>query len=131
MMNSESKAKEQTPAEGAVPDKIRFDFVKSTQFRVIHADGAWGGLAPQGFVHMALYNERQAIPQQVVNKIDSATGNMGEEIISERIGRNGLVREVEVDVIMSLETARALQTWLKEKIDQADALREVSQKEKK
>jgi hypothetical protein len=52
--------------------EIEFDFIKSNFFRVIHVDGAFGGLSPNGFVHMALYSERRAIPTKVVHKIEGA-----------------------------------------------------------
>lgn len=44
--------------------QIRFNYIKSAQFRVIHADGAIGGVTPNGFIHMALFNERAAIPRE-------------------------------------------------------------------
>lgn len=97
------------------PTEITFDYIKSNFFRVIHADGAFGGLAPNGNIHMALYNERQAIPTKMVYPIEG-TG-LGPEIRKKRKGREGLVREVEVDVILSIEQAQALHTWLTNKIE--------------
>ena len=82
------------------PTEVSFDYIKSNIFRVIHADGAFGGLAPNGNIHMALYNERQAIPTQMVYALEGI--GLGPEIKGKRKGRGGLVREVEVDVIMSL-----------------------------
>jgi hypothetical protein len=129
-MDPESiEGKESKQKDAQNPEKVRFHFIKSASFRVIHADGAWGGLTPQGNIHMALYNERNPIPQLIAHKINPS-GSLGKEIKEERIARNGLVREVEVDVIMNLPTARALDTWLQEKIKSAEEVIE-SQKEKK
>ena len=44
-----------------LPKELEFDFIgKSNFFRAIRADGAFGGLAPNGVLHMALYSERQS-----------------------------------------------------------------------
>ena len=77
------------------PTEIAFDYIKSNFFRVIHADGAFGGLAPNGNIHMALFSERQAIPTKVVYSVEG-TG-IGPEISDKREEREALVREVEVD----------------------------------
>ena len=97
------------------PPRLRFDLIKSNFFRVIHSDGAWGGITPQGKIHMAFYNERPAIPKQVTHEV-TAEGNLGAEIADERIARDAIVREVEVEVIMDLETAKRLREWLDDKI---------------
>ena len=102
------------------PTEVAFDYIKSNFFRVIHADGAFGGLGPSGSIHMALYNERQAIPTQTVYALEGI--GLGPEIKGKRKGREGLVREVEVDVIMSAEQARALRTWLTDKIESVESL---------
>jgi hypothetical protein len=108
------KSKSKTPRE------IEFDLIKSSLFRVIHADGAIGGASPQGNIHMALYNERRAIPTKIVHAVEDS--KLGPEITSKRQGRSGMVREVEVDVVLGLEEARALQTWLADKISQIEKL---------
>ena len=102
------------------PTEVTFDYIKSNFFRVIHADGAFGGLAPNGNIHMALYNERQAIPKQMAYTLDGV--RLGPEIKEKRQGREGLVREVEVDVILSLEQARSLGTWLTDKVEALEDL---------
>ena len=94
--------------------RIEAHFIKSNLFRVIHVDGAWGGLTPQMNIQMALYSERTPIPQQVIYEATS-TGLVDVE----RTGRQGIVREVEADVIISLDVARSLVKWLQEKIDKA------------
>jgi hypothetical protein len=43
--------------------RLPFHFRKSSLFRVIHADGAYGGISPNGNIHFALYNERFPIPK--------------------------------------------------------------------
>jgi hypothetical protein len=91
------------------PREISFNYVKSNLFRVIHADGAWGGLSPRGDIHIAFYNERAAIPdfsRIVISQSARVVESETFEATSE------LVREVEVDVIVDLTTAKGLRTWL-------------------
>jgi hypothetical protein len=97
-------------------EQIEFDFIKSNYFRVIKADGAFGGLTPSGSIHMALYSERQAIPTKVIHKLEG--GKLGPEIRERREGRQGIVREVEVDVILDPQQAVLLRDWLTDKINQ-------------
>jgi hypothetical protein len=105
------------PKTPKLPKEIEFDFIKSNLFRVIRADGAFGGLAPNGVVHMALYSERQPIPTKVVHTVISNT-QLGPEIQEKRQGRKAIVREVEVDVTMDVGQAIVLRDWLTDKINQ-------------
>ena len=98
--------------------KVKFDHIKSQYFRVIHADGAIGGVTPGGFIHFALYNERGPIPRQITHLIEP-DGALGERVFEETLVREAFVREMEVDVIMSVPVAENLQKWLIEKIKEA------------
>jgi len=97
------------------PRALTFDFIKSSQFRVVHAEGAFGGQTPRGQLFFSLYNERQAIPQQTTNAV-GPDGMLGEELRDQRVGRPGIVREVEVGVLMSPSDAETLANWLLEHV---------------
>ena len=94
---------------------INFHFIKSADFRVIHVDGAHGGVTPHGYVQMTLYSERAAIPQRTTHGI-SDEGRVGGELRDERLSRDGPVRECEVTALMDVATAIALRTWLDDRI---------------
>lgn len=95
--------------------ELEFDFEKSNLFRVIHVDGFFGGVAPASqFLHMAIFNERQPIPRKVFHPVKD--GILEPEIIKKREVRPGLFREVEADLIMTMEVAMGLRAWLDEKI---------------
>jgi hypothetical protein len=104
-----------TSIRGAAPGTVAFDYIKSYQFRVVHADGVWGGVTNQGNVQIAFFSERQAIPRRIVHRVEEDS-TLGPEIEEERVTRGGFVREVEVDVVMNLGTAVALRDWLSEKL---------------
>ncbi len=101
------------------PPQLTFNYIKSTQFRVIHVDGAFGGVAPRGHIHMSVYSERVAIPRVIVHQIDK-DGKLGKEIIGKRESREGVEREMEVDLVFGLEEAKALHDWLTTQIEQLE-----------
>jgi hypothetical protein len=109
-----------TPKTPKKPTEIEFDYIKSNFFRVIRADGAWGGLSPSGAIHMAVYSERQAIPQKVIHRIKD--GQLGPELTERRQTRKAIVREVEADIVFEIQQAMVLRDWLQDKIDQFQRL---------
>ena len=101
--------------------EIAFDFIKSNYFRVIRADGAFGGIAPNGSIHMGLYSERHPIPTKIVHGVvkDAESHSLlGAEITSKREVRKSIVREMEVDAVMDITQALALRQWLDDRINQ-------------
>ena len=99
--------------------KAKFDFIKSPLFRVIHMDGVFGGMTPRGDLFLSFFSERFPIPTTIVHEIKS-TGEVGEEIRSEREGRKSIIREVEVGVHVDLEVAKTFVTWLGRQIEAAE-----------
>ncbi len=108
--------------------QINFRYIKSNHFRVVHADGVWGGLTPQLNLFLAAYNERQPIPDQV-SHIITDEGNLGEEIIDNRVVSEAIIRELDTGIIMSLPVAKALATWLTKLIDQVETGQQAVEKE--
>ncbi len=105
-------------ADAESPQEITFHYIKSNHYRVVHADGAWGGITPRGLIQINFYSERQAIARQTVHPLQGET--LGEEIRERRQSRNGPVREIEVGAIMDLSSARSLRKWLDEKIGELE-----------
>jgi hypothetical protein len=94
-----------------LPPEIAFDYIKGAFFRVVHADGVTGGIAPSGNIHMAFFSERGPIPQREVRSLNS-DGIPGNLVPDKSIVRPAVVREVDVDVVMSLRVAEAIRDWL-------------------
>ena len=99
--------------------QVRFEYIKSNLFRVIHVDGAIGGLTPSGNIHMAVFNERLAIPQQIVIAVNP-NGTLGGELKESRVVREGVIREMDADLMMDLPTAKSILKWLKENIEKLE-----------
>jgi len=98
------------------PSSVNFHYVKSNFFRVLHVNGAFGGLSPDGGIFMALFNERAPLPDVTVQKVES-NGQLGKEVVEQRRSSDGIVRELEVGLSMDIRTARLLLDWLKERIE--------------
>lgn len=124
-------AKKQSSGRGGemtsdLPEAIDFHYIKGADFRSIHIDGAIGGLTQKGFLHMALFAERAAIPQRITYKL-LPDGTLGDEIKEQREGKKGVVRQMEIDVIVSETTARDLRNWLDDKLSEFEEIRKQIQ----
>lgn len=75
---------------------------------------------------MAFYTERPAIPQSMVHEI--GPGGLGTEIREDREGKDGVVREVDCNLMFDLNTARNIRTWLDQQIKILEALTEDQKK---
>ena len=107
--------------------RVRFHYIKSNLFRVIHVDGAYGGITPSGDIHCAVYSERGAIPQ-VTEHLVTETGFLeDQQVVLE--GKAGLVRELDADLVLSLAAAGELRDWLTKRIDELSA--SLAKKDKK
>jgi len=109
-----------------MPTSVPFHYIKSNAFRVIHTDGAVGNVTPAGLIFMSFYSERSAIPQIMVHEITEG-GQIGSERLDERVGKKGIVREVEVGATMSVEVAQTIVAWLQERIELIYKLRKTAE----
>jgi hypothetical protein len=112
--------------------RIRFDYIKGQLFRSVHVDGIFGGVIPSGrFIRMSVWNERWPIPKQTVHERDE-NGIVKNEIIEERISRDAIVREVEIDLVMNVECATQMRDWLSVKLKEFEDVAKLrSEAEKK
>jgi hypothetical protein len=103
---------------------VVFEYIKSQFFRVIHADGAIGGITPHGNIHFALYSDRGAIPRALVYR-RGKDGSIGEQLADQTVVRPGVIREMDVDVVLSSSAAESLHSWL------GDRLKELADRREK
>jgi hypothetical protein len=100
---------EQPKADDKVVKRIKFHYIKSNFFRVVHVDG--------------VFSERRPIPLQMVQEV-SAEGELGEPILGETIVRDGVVREIEANLVFNMEIAEATIKWLQDKVTQLRKIQE-------
>lgn len=118
-------AEDEGKIESDIPTEVTIHYLKSNLFRTVHCDGAIGGPTPQGNISMGIFSERGPIPLQIKHQI-KPDRTLGDEI--ERSGRDGMVREVETEVILSLYVATKLRDWLTDNIDKVQAIRDTAEK---
>lgn len=99
-------------AAGGKLRKLQISYKESPHYRVVHANGAYGGVSPLGELVMALYSERMQFPDRAVIRFDSNGIPSPEEFQIEQ----GVVREIEVGVMLDLKSAKSLAEWLEQKI---------------
>lgn len=96
-----------------IPKQISVHYIKTSSYRTYYIDGIFGGLTPSGKIYAELFLQRQVTPQIVEQKLKS-NGELGE--IIQRIGKQGIVREIESGIIMDVKTAEIIRDWLDTKI---------------
>jgi hypothetical protein len=119
LAREERVAEQPKGGDGSPHQEIAFDFVKSEFFRVIHVDGVIGGPTPRGLLHMAFYSQRPPLPKRIVQKI-TPTGQLGESVAEKMVVQDAIIREMDVDVIMSIDVAKQVHQWLGERLNEIE-----------
>jgi hypothetical protein len=97
-----------------VAAKITFEFKDSSLFRIIHADGVFGGPTPSGDVYLSFFYEHGPMPSSVTHSLEDNLP--GPEIMEERVASKHISRTNEVGVIMGFTVAVNLKEWLAKRI---------------
>ena len=98
-------------AEERADAQIVFEYARDPLFRAAHADGFIGGLTPNGQVHIAFFSERPTLPKRHVFRVN-ADGSLGAEVPSEKARNEAITRDMQVDVLLSVQAAEGLKNWL-------------------
>jgi hypothetical protein len=111
---STRKLKAGTGQRSAEPQTVAFEYIKSQLFRVVHADGAVGGVTPSGNLHIAFFSERPAIPRMLVHQ-RNPDGTLGDLLPEQTVVRPGIIREMDFDVVIRPEVVDTLLNWLQDR----------------
>ena len=98
-------------------EQISFEFARSPFFRVVHSNGAWGGLTPHQELSVTFYSERSSLPQRITHEM-TPQGKLGREVSRNDTNKGSIHRECEVEVLMSMSEAVNLHQWIGTKIDE-------------
>ena len=98
---------------------LEIHYEKSNSFRVVHADGVYGGMTNQRTLFVSIFSERNPIPKKTVHQIDE-TRRVVRERQDLRDGKSGVMREVEVGLVFSRDTAQSVGLWLLKKVQEFD-----------
>jgi hypothetical protein len=112
-VNRQQRRRQGQPAPGVLPEKVDVRFVRSNFCRVIRVDGAVGGPTAQGNIHMAVYAERQDTPEASEVNLNRESHTARERIVQRPLA---YTREIEADLIFTMDIARALRDWLDQRL---------------
>lgn len=106
------------------PETVTFHYLKSPTFRTLFAHGAAVGGSTRGEVVLTPYIERVPIPTQVVHELSEVTmdggvtrGKIGDQL--SQVSREGIVREMDVSLILPPAVAEEIGRLLIEKAREA------------
>lgn len=100
-------------------DTITFYNKLSPNYRSVHADGAYGGITPKGFISISFFSERQAIPRSSVYTFDHEEKTVTKLNDSED-SKDGIIREYDFGAYMNLDTAKQLIELLSHKVNELE-----------
>jgi hypothetical protein len=101
---------------------VEFQINRSNLFRIVHADGVFGGIAPTGLIFINFYSQVPPIPDRMFHEIEP-DGKLGKEVIGKRSGTSAaIVRELEVGVLIDVAVAKSFIQWLQDKVAAVEQL---------
>src|SRR5262249_41383423 len=99
--------------EITVPEKVEFVTKYDQGYSIVGCNGIFGGITARGDIKMDFFQESQAIPDLIVNKV-LPDGSLAEEI--ERHPQLQTVRLMRVSVLMTSSQIPVMINWLQEKL---------------
>lgn len=95
--------------------EVEFCFEESKDFKLIPANGMWGGITTRGDFRIDFFVETLATPKSIIYPVNS-DGTLGKEL--KRTPADRYVRRLEAGVLMSIESAELLAGFIKDRIEE-------------
>jgi hypothetical protein len=104
-----------------VPRRVRYRMTRSRDYRVVVANGAIGGLGANGIIHLDFYLERGIQHEETLVDIDPSKRSVSAEVPAKVADEPVIVRESQVGLVVTPETALALAQWLMGQVERSQA----------
>lgn len=117
---SERRRRATDAALKSAPTEIQSKYIKSGVSPALHADGIFGGVTPNGQLYIAFFSEHVRIPDAAILRRDPQGENY--RPVEPPAKSPDLVRDVGVEVIMTLQVARAFRAWLDTRLKMVEDL---------
>ena len=115
-MGSAKKTSESESNEIPVEDStIQIHYEKNPMYRTVFSDGAIGGKTPTDTVFIGFYCTRNTIPKSMIYNLTEG-GALGDAKVSDD-SKSGFIRELEIGVYMTKQSAKDLYEYLKDITD--------------
>ena len=98
-----------------MPKNIKYLFKKDDDYRIIPANGVWGGPTPRGDIRADFFCEFESLPKEIHHAVDE-DGRLGQEL--KRIPSTEditIQRNFLVGMILTVEQADSIGRWLQKK----------------
>ena len=102
-------------------ETVSFKYIFPSDLKELHVNGAFGGVAPDGMIRMALYSERQAIPN-VEKRLMNPDKTLGDQKEEEK--KYEYVRIVQASLVFNDNVATSFINWLDGRIKDLEQIRE-------
>ncbi len=102
--------------------KVRFNYELATDYRIIHATGAVGGITPSGNLKLDLYTEFGFSPDKD-EWILNPDGTLNEQVVSPQATEIiEVIRQKQAGIVIGIDEAENIAKWLLEKVKEAKEL---------
>ncbi len=109
---------------------IKYKYVFTDDYNPRYVNGAHGGVNTKGEFVINFFLERPALPKSETFQVDD-DGKLQDRIASEPEDlQSSIVRFVETGVVLHLEQAKELHSWMTKHIDRIEKLKNESNAEK-
>ena len=102
--------------------RLKISYQRSDDYRVVAANGAVGGVGPQGDFFVQFYVETRTLPidivQELVPDAEGGRGMLGKILSPEE--EHNVTRELQCGVLMSREQARSLAEFIGRQLEEFD-----------
>jgi hypothetical protein len=102
---------------------ISFKYIFKYDYNPVYVNGAHGGVSPRGEIVANFYLERQPLPNEITHAINP-DGSIGADVVAvdpENLN-NLIVRYVSSGVVLNYQNAKALHSWLGDKVEELERL---------
>jgi len=99
--------------------KIDTHFIKNNDFRTILTTSVYGGITINGLINANFCVDRTVIPLKTVSTIEGVT--LAEK---QRESKEGIIKEVQIGVLMDITMAKQTIDWLQKQIKQVEELQQ-------
>jgi hypothetical protein len=101
--------------------QAKFFFEYDPSYRLVGANGIWGGVTPRGDLRLDFFVESIGIPEHVTNLI-TPDGKLGPEL--GRTPERRFSRRLLVGVLLSMEQAESVAEFIQERVQQFKKMQE-------
>ncbi len=99
--------------------KVNFRYETGPEHRTFYANGAFGGITGKGDVRIGFFIEMPMLPKEEFYEVTEDSDLKKIPIDEEQKIH---VREIQSTIVMSIENARSINTWLNEKLSSWDQI---------